>query len=226
MGKIIIQEETTKNPVTLIGKEAGICYGTNITNENDNYKRGLDCLKSNHGRTLEFPQVYLIVDGFSAKFAREFYTHIGGSPTRLQSSTRYINYQRGFSYITPHTISNNEKTEEIYREAVHQILYAMQQLDELGVPREDSSMLMPLSYISRFVVRTNLRNLIDMSHQRECTRAYWEYRDFMRDLKEALSDYSPQWKYIVDNYFKPKCELFGYCNERKSCGRKPKMENK
>lgn len=226
MGKIIIQEETTKDPVTLIGKEAGICYGSNITNENDNYKRGLDCLKSNHGRTLEFPQVYMIVDGYSAKMVREYYTHIGGNPSRLQSSTRYINYQKGFSYIVPPTISRDEKTEEVYQEAMHQILYAMQQLDELGVPREDSSMLMPLSYISRFVVRTNLRNLIDMSHQRECARAYWEYRDFMKELKEALSDYSPQWKYIVDNYFKPKCELFGYCNERKSCGRKPKMENK
>lgn len=224
MGRIIIQEETTKHPITLIGKEAGICYGSSIINEDANYKRGLDCLKANHGRTLEFPQVYLIVDGFSAKFAREFYTHIGGSPTRLQSSTRYINYQRGFSYIIPHTISKNEKTEKIYQEAMHQILYAMQQLDELGIPREDSSMLMPLGYVSMFVVRTNLRNLIDMSHQRECTRAYWEYRDFMRKLKEALSDYSPQWKYIVENYFKPKCELFGYCTERKSCGRKPKKE--
>ena len=25
---IIIQEETTKNPITLIGKEAGICYNS------------------------------------------------------------------------------------------------------------------------------------------------------------------------------------------------------
>lgn len=222
---IIIQEETTKNPISLIGKEAGVCWGADIIDEEKNYKRGLDCLEANHGRTLEFPQVYMIVDGYSAKMIREYYTHIGGAPSRLQSSTRYINYQRGFSYVTPPMIEIVEKANEIYQEAIHQVLYAMQQLDELGIPREDSSMLMPLSYISQFVVRTNLRNLIDMSHQRECTRAYWEYRNFMRDLKKALSDYSPQWKYVVNNYFKPKCELFGYCTEKKSCGRTPKKVN-
>ena len=32
MGKVIIQEETTKYPITLIGKRAGVCYGADITN--------------------------------------------------------------------------------------------------------------------------------------------------------------------------------------------------
>lgn len=29
MGRIIIYEETTKKPITLIGKMAGVCYGAN-----------------------------------------------------------------------------------------------------------------------------------------------------------------------------------------------------
>ena len=44
MGKIIIQKETTKDPVSLIGREAGVCWGADITKEDRNYKRGLDCL--------------------------------------------------------------------------------------------------------------------------------------------------------------------------------------
>ena len=32
MGKVIIQEETTKYPITLIGKRAGVCWGADITN--------------------------------------------------------------------------------------------------------------------------------------------------------------------------------------------------
>ena len=32
MGKVIIQERTVKDPITLIGEEAGICYGTNTLN--------------------------------------------------------------------------------------------------------------------------------------------------------------------------------------------------
>jgi len=44
MGTVFIQPETTKNPISLIGKEAGICYGANTENEERNYKRGLDCI--------------------------------------------------------------------------------------------------------------------------------------------------------------------------------------
>jgi thymidylate synthase (FAD) len=83
MGKVIIQEETTKNPITLIGKEAGICYGADTENKEKNYIRGLDCLQSNHGRTLEMPSVYAVFEGYSARVIRELYTHIGGAPTRL-----------------------------------------------------------------------------------------------------------------------------------------------
>ena len=71
---VIIQEETTKNPITLMGKEAGICYDS-ADSPSRNYKRGLECLETNHGRVLEFPQVYMIIGDHSAKFARELYTH-------------------------------------------------------------------------------------------------------------------------------------------------------
>ena len=63
-----------------------------------------------------------------------------------------------------------------------------------------------------------------MSHQRMCTRAYWEYRELFSDIAQALAGISEEWKYIVENYFVPKCELTGYCTEKKSCGRKPKKE--
>ena len=46
MGKITILEETTKNPITLMGKRAGVCWGADITDDAKNYKRGLDCLVS------------------------------------------------------------------------------------------------------------------------------------------------------------------------------------
>ena len=72
------------------------------------------------------------------------------------------------------------------------------------------------------VWRTNLRNAVDMSHQRECSRAYWEFRDFMRDFKKALSEYSEEWATLVETQFKPKCEVCGFCTEKFSCGRKPK----
>ena len=40
------------------------------------------------------------------------------------------------------------------------------------------------------------------------------------DICKALSEISDEWKWIVDNLFVPKCEQYGYCTEKKSCGRK------
>ena len=223
MGKITIQSETTKNPITLIGMEAGLCWGADTTNNEKNYKRGKSCLKSGHMRTAEFPQVFMTIEGYSARVIREFYTHIAGGPTRLQESTRYVNYN-DFDYIIPYTIEKNKDTEFIYIETMKKIQNAASALEVLGIPREDIANLLPLGMTTKVVARTNTRHLIDMSHVRECTRAYWEMRELIRDIKKALSDYSPEWKEIVDTYFMPKCEFYGFCNEEHSCGRKPKRD--
>lgn len=54
---------------------------------------------------LEFPQIYLEISGYSARVIRELYTHISGAPTRLQASTRYIDYtNEGFDCIIPKSI--------------------------------------------------------------------------------------------------------------------------
>lgn len=220
MGRVIIQEETTKNPITLIGKEAGICYGANTENDEKNYKRGLDCIQSNHGRTLEMPSIYMVIDGYSARVIRELYTHIGGAPTRLQASTRYINYQKGFDYIIPHSIEKDPAAKEEYEFGMEQIQKILIALEERGIPKEDSANLLPLGMTTKVVVKYNLRTLIDMSHQRECVRAYWEFREMFEDIKNALREYSDEWAYIVDNYFKPKCEwMGGICTEAHGCGR-------
>ena len=61
MGSVKILGHTTKKPITMIGEMAGICYGANVEDASKNYKRGLDCILSEHGRTLEFPKVYLVL---------------------------------------------------------------------------------------------------------------------------------------------------------------------
>lgn len=223
MGKIIVLPETTKEPITLIGKRAGICWGADISDNTKNYNRGLDCIKSNHGRTLEYVNIELVLDGYSARAIREYYTHIAGSPTRLQASTRYINY-KNFDYVIPPSVKKFGG-EEIYKETMDIISENCQKLEQLGIPREDSAMLLPLGMSTKIVDKRNLRSFIDMSRQRECTRAYWEFREMFNDIKKALADISDEWKYLIDTQFMPKCEYLGYCPEKKSCGRVPKKED-
>ena len=224
MGKITILPETTKNPVTLIGRRAGVCWGGDVEDEEKNYRRGMDCIKSNHGRTLEYVNVEMILDGYSARVIREWYTHIGGAPTRLQSSTRYINYQKGFDYITPPAIAKDDDARKAYVRAMDGILESLKELEKIGIPREDSAMLLPLGMATRIVDRRNLRNLVDMSRQRMCARAYWEYRELFSDWCRELKGYSGEWEWVVEHLFMPKCDAVGDCTEKKSCGRASRRE--
>jgi thymidylate synthase (FAD) len=57
-----------------------------------------------------------------------------------------------------------------------------------------------------------------------CTRAYWEFRELFSEFIKELSAYSDEWKTLSPLLFMPKCEVLGYCPEKKSCGRKPKKE--
>lgn len=218
---ITITSDTTIYPIQTMGKYAGICWSSDTSDENKNYKRGLDCLQSGHGRAMEFPQVYMIIDGYSARTLRQLYTHIGGSPTRLQESTRYINYDN-FDYNIPPSIIKNSVAKARYDQIMHQISEAYKDLEALGIPKEDCGLVLPLGMKSKMVFRTNLRQLVDMSHERLCNRAYWEFHQLMEDMMIALSDYSDEWKYIVHNCFHAKCEEYGFCTEKNSCGRFPK----
>lgn len=222
MGTIKILPETTKNPITLMGVRAGVCWNADIADNEKNYKRGMDCIKSGHGRVMEYVNVEMIIDGYSARVIREWYTHLGGSPTRLQASTRYIDYSnKGFGYITPQSVVQNPEAVEKWNALMDHIRKECADLENnYGVSKEDVANALPLGMTTKIVDKRNLRNLVDMSHQRMCNRAYWEYRELFHDLCEALSAYSEEWKWIVDNLFVPKCKFLGYCPETRPCGKK------
>lgn len=224
MGRVLVRDYTTKTPLQMIGESAGFCWGSDISDANKNMKRAIDCIASGHGRTMEFPDIHLILDGYSARVIREFYTHIGCLPTRLQSSTRYVD-AKSFKYVTPPSVFKNEKAKQVYDETMEHIREGYAKLEELGVKREDAAMVLPLGMETVIVDKRNFRNLVDMAKNRMCTRAYWEYRELMNDICEALSSYSGEWNTLIKLCMKPKCEISGYCTESKSCGRKPKKDS-
>ena len=218
MKNIEIKEWTMKDPLSCMGYNAGVCWGAKL-DKDKNIARALDCIKSGHGRVEELPDVYLVIEGFSAKALRELYTHIGGSPTRLQASTRYIDYEKGFDVVTPPSVENNNDAAEVWYKAISDIKIAMGALKALGVPKEDYTNLLPLAYQSKMIWKVNLRTLVNFMNLRICSRAYWEIREFSNMLKKALMEYSPEWEIICKELFVPKCDAVGYCTEAKCCGR-------
>lgn len=223
MGTVTIQDYTVLHPLAMIGEEAGVCWNADTSSLNKNIERGKKCLKNGHFRTSEFPDIYMIIDGYSARVIREFYTHIGGAPTRLQASTRYIDYEHGFDYIIPYRIAHVPEAKEIYLQTMDTIANNLRKLDDLKIPKEDSANMLPLGMTTKIVCKMNFRTLMTMSHQRKCSRAYWEFRQLFADIEEALCEYSAEWKYLVDCYCVPKCNLYGFCPESDSCNLYPQV---
>ena len=222
MGKITILPETTIDPISFMGRRAGICWGADITDSEKNYIRGLDCINSNHGRVFEFVNIEAIIEDYSKRVIREFYTHIGGSPTRLQSSTRYINYDN-FEYIIPKTVQTEEQ-KTWYNNAIDTISQTLKNLEESGVKREDAAMLLPLGMTTKIVDKRNVRSVISMAEQRMCSRAYWEYRELFNEYIKQLKLYSEEWATLIPLVMNPKCDVLGYCPEKFGCGRKPQKK--
>lgn len=216
MGKITIIDKTIKDPIAFIGQMAGTCYNSDTTDASKNYKRGLSLLKKNHGRPIEFPKAYLIIDGYSAKAIRELYTHIV-DVTRLQESTRYVSYHN-FDFVMPHSIFNDDCA-DLYANCMEDIKEAYDKLLNLGIPQEDASMILPFGMKTKMVMCVGLRELIDIMQTRLCSRAFWEIRELCGDIKESLASYSYEWNELVGMYMKPKCQIKGMsCPEGKPCG--------
>lgn len=230
---ITISEYTTKTPLSQIGVFSGFCWGANTKDNEKNIKRAIDCIMSEHGRTEEFPDLYLIIEDVDAKTLRELYTHIGGMPTRLQASTRYIDYEKkGVPVITPPSIANKESAKKAWDETIEAIKIGMNKLKALEIPNEDVTNLLPLAYQSKMVWKVNLRTLINFMNKRLCSRAYWEIRQLSNDIKKLVSEYSEEWRQIADWLFVPYCERykfmnhdFCFCTESKGCGRHPNIKD-
>ena len=212
-----ILESTEKKPLTLIGRMASVCKGNVPEDEETLRKIALSCIRQGHYRVLEYVDVYISMQNVSARFAREWYTHIGGSPTRLQESTRYVD-SSSFMTVVPPSIMQNASAFDRFSSCMKRIRDTYRELNDLGIPREDSAMVLPLGMTTRLSLKHNARNLMDMSRQRLCGKAYWEFRDVFSLLVSCLEEYSPEWKTISNLIFKPKCEVSGKCLEDLPCG--------
>lgn len=212
-----------ENPITHCGKVAGLCWGANTDNDEQNFKRGLECIKNNHGRVMEYTDITIEISEYSARVIRELYTHIVGT-SRLQESTRYVDCS-DLGYYIPPSIKVNSTAKELYEKCIANIMKTYSELLDLGVKKEDVANLLPLGSHTKVILKINLRALINLSHLRLCNRAYIEFRQLMLELIKVLTPISNEWELLCKQIFVPKCINMGYCDERYSCGLRPKKEN-
>ena len=214
----------TKNPLTTIGERAAVCYNTKLKDSEHAKRIGMSVLKDGHGRNLEFPKIdFVIEEGCSARMERELYTHIGGAPTRVQSSTRYITY-KDFNYYIPNDLTNEQRL--VYEKIMEDISNGYGKLKDLGCENDITGYVLPLALEQKMVWSGNARNLENLFNQRLCKRALKEFQDFAKELKKQISELDEEWKWIADNLYVPKCvKQLGICFEARGCGLFPKYKD-
>jgi len=203
----------THEPLSLMGEVASFCWNSKPSKD-----IAIKCIKSNHGRVLEFSDVIVSIEGYSARMIRELFRHQVGT-SFLQESTRYVDCSH-FNYYYPNGMKQNDESYNIYERCMKDIQNAYQDLVELKIiPKEDIANILPLGMMTKVVYKINLRAILHLFELRTCTRACVEFRSFMEELRIVLSNLDDDWKYIIDNFAKIKCEVHGYCSEEHSCGK-------
>ena len=229
-------DENNKPVVHLISKPENMlktvytacrtCYSAdtpfNIYNSTDDEDKMLKLIErvisSGHYSTIEHIQVTFAISNVSRACTHQLVRHRHMSFS--QKSQRYVKEKGQFDYLIPPTIERNKELKEKFISFMGEISKLYCEFTEAGIPAEDARAVLPNAAATSIVASLNLRELIHIANLRLCTRAQYEIRQMVKAMCEELIKEEP-W---LRPYLVPKCERYGFCDEDKSCGRKPKID--
>jgi len=176
-------------------------------------------ISSGHYSTIEHIQISFAISNISRACSHQLVRHRHMSFS--QKSQRYVKEKGQFDYLTPETIEKNPELNRKFDDFMEKISELYLELTEAGIPAEDARAVLPNAAATSMVASLNLREMIHLANLRLCTRAQKEIRMLVKAMCDTLIEEEPWLK----AYLVPKCESLGYCDEDKSCGRKPQKDN-
>ncbi len=214
-----------ENMLKTIYTAARTCYSAltpyEIYESTDDNEKMLNLIErvisSGHYSVIEHIQVSFAISNVSRACTHQLVRHRHMSFS--QKSQRYVKEKGQFDYIIPPTIERNEELKAKFTDFMGKISEMYTEFTEAGIPAEDARAVLPNAAASSIVASLNLRELIHLANLRLCTRAQYEIRTMVKLMCEELVKEEPWLK----SYLVPKCERLGYCDEDKSCGRKPRL---
>lgn len=199
------------------------CYSAKLPYENflnaPDEGKMLELIKrvigSGHYSTIEHIQLTFAVQNVSRACTHQLVRHRHASFS--QKSQRYVREKGEFDYIIPNSIEKNPELKEKFEKFINDTSNLYQEFIEAGILAEDARSILPNAAASSLTMSLNLRELIHLANLRLCTRAQSE----IRMLVKAMCDKVIQKEAWLAPYLVSKCERLGYCDEDKSCGKKP-----
>ena len=216
-----------ENMLKTVYTAARTCYSAdmpiNIYNSTDDEEKMLKLIErvigSGHYSVIEHIQVSFAISNVSRACTHQLVRHRHMSFS--QKSQRYVKEKGQFDFIIPPTIAKDEELKQKFIDFMAEIANKYNEFTEAGIPAEDARAVLPNAAASSIVASLNLRELIHLANLRLCTRAQYEIRTMVKLMCDELIKEEPWLK----KYLVPKCERNGFCDEDKSCGRKPKLIN-
>ena len=214
-----------ENMLKTIYTAARTCYSAdmpiNIYNAAEDEEKMLKLIErvvgSGHYSVIEHIQVTFAISNVSRACTHQLVRHRHMSFS--QKSQRYVKEKGQFDYLIPPTIEKNQELKAKFIDFMNEISEKYQEFVDAGIPAEDARAVLPNACSTSIVASLNLRELIHIANLRLCTRAQYEIRMMVKAMCDELIKVEPWLK----PYLVPKCERLGFCDEDKSCGRKPRL---
>ena len=215
-----------ENMLKTIYTAARTCYSAdmpiNIYNDDKDEEKMLQLIErvvgAGHFSVIEHIQVTFAISNVSRACTHQLVRHRHMSFS--QKSQRYVKEKGQFDYLIPPTVDKDPELREKFISFMGEISKMYTEFIKAGIPAEDARALLPNAAATSIVASLNLRELIHIANLRLCSRAQTEIRLMVKAMCDELIKVEPWLK----PYLVPKCERLGFCDEDKSCGRKPKFE--
>lgn len=175
-------------------------------------------IKAGHWTPLEFVSFNFCVEGVSRALTHQLVRKRVGVAF-AQESQRWCKYEDGFEYVLPQSILNCEQNHmsgnarNLFEKAMLNASSNYKELLNMGIPPEDARFVLPNACISTIYIAINYHALVDLAKERLCTRAQWEIRELLEQIKQKVETVSP----ILAGYLQPKCYWIGQCPEQNPC---------
>ena len=240
----------TEGCETIIAAAAKLCYSSAGISE---ILQGLTPEKTEsflkrladmgHESPLEHLSFTFGIEGVSRSLLAQITRHRIASYS--VKSQRYVR-EGAFSYVTPPSISRNEKVLALYQKAMadcqdmyDKLVAALEEqnaedLMQNGMPEkearqkagkmanEDARFVLPNACETKIVMTMNARSLLNFFAERCCNRAQWEIHDLADQMLALVRQKAP----TIFAYAGPPC-VKGACPEGKmSCGQLKKVREK
>lgn len=206
----------TNDPILAMESAASNCYDSKPSASGKIVKQ---CYNSGHLSVMEFAQFHFHIEGVSRALLAQITRHRTG---KFEVRSQRYCVEDGFEYVTPKTISNNNSANTIYDNIIKRIQTAYDDLISMGVPTEDTRMILPNACCTVIDCSFDFRNLMHFFNERLCTRAQWEIRELAQKMRDCIIEVCPE----LTSYCVPKCEThdIAFCPEHKSCGRHKQLK--